>query len=75
MIIMSKPSVVLRMEDELSQLQSRLGRANAFINTSTYDTLPDLEQTLFSDQVDAMRRYEHALNTRLGLIKKRHGIN
>jgi ubiquinone biosynthesis protein UbiJ len=67
------PSVVKRMIAELEEIEPRLDRATAFLQSETFKHLPPEEQLLFHDQVTHMRGYRDSLTTRLEMIKKRIG--
>ncbi len=73
-MIAEKPTVVLRWEEELADLAARLERAEAFSTTETWKCLPDIERTLFREQIAHMRGYKIALEDRLTLIKARLGL-
>ena len=57
-----------RLKIELSELHDKSDKLNAFINTSTFLTLPSDQRRLLSEQIVVMTRYEEILQERINLL-------
>jgi hypothetical protein len=60
-----KPDFLIRMEDELSQLNERLTKLNAFITKKDKVCISDEECELLQQQSNAMSIYKYFLNERV----------
>ena len=71
---MNIPSVITRMEAEVTELSGKIDRAMAFLSTETYKGLPAIEKALFNKQINHMMAYRGVLTERLVLVRKRNGL-
>jgi hypothetical protein len=56
-----------RVSHERRDLQDKITKLESFVLTSTFLTLPDLEQAAMLDQLLAMRWYRNCLDNRIQL--------
>ncbi len=63
---MTRPSYLIRMENELEELNQKIRKIEAFIyHGAVFPTLPILEQVQLSAQLGHMRAYSSALHARI----------
>ena len=60
-------SFVLRMEDEIAEIEERAGKLKRFFNTDIFAYLPDNKKELMYEQYDAMILYSTKVRQRIEL--------
>ena len=67
----------LKLEDEFQELNQKMIKLKAFIDSNKYITLSDKSQSLLFIQYEAMRTYGSCLVSRMKLIMREdiNGIN
>ena len=63
-------SFVLRMEDEIAEVEERAGKLCAFFKSPIFEKLSDKKKELMHEQYDAMILYSTKVGQRLELEKK-----
>ena len=63
-------SFVLRMEDEIAEVEERAGKLCAFFKSPIFEGLSDKKKELMHEQYDAMILYSTKVGQRLELEKK-----
>lgn len=62
---------IARMEAERGQLEERFEKFKAFIGSSAYEKLPEIEQELADEQLSAMLLYYNSLCRCIGVAARR----
>lgn len=60
----------LKLEEEFQELQQKMRRLKAFIDSDKYQTLTDESQSLLFIQYESMRTYGSCLVSRMKLIMR-----
>ena len=66
------PAYIVRMIDELNQLNAKIKSLCDFLHTEKYEQLSFTQKSLLCDQLSAMRKYAEILDTRIVLEKQIH---
>ncbi|WP_445354169.1 crAss001_48 related protein [Microbulbifer sp. EKSA008] len=68
-----EPDFVLRMQQELEELQGRILRLEEFKDSEKFETLDVAEKELLQMQLGAMNQYRYLLSQRRNLNKLKEG--
>lgn len=67
-----KPAYIVRMIDELNQLNAKIKSLCDFLHTEKYEQLSFTQKCLLCDQLSAMRKYSELLDSRVVLEERLH---
>jgi hypothetical protein len=67
-----KPAYIVRMIDELNQLNAKIKSLCDFLHTEKYEQLSFTQKSLLCDQLSAMRKYSEVLDARIVLEERLH---
>ena len=67
-----KPEYIVRMIDELNQLNAKIKSLCDFLRTEKYEQLSFGQECLLCDQLSAMRKYSELLDVRIVLEERLH---
>jgi hypothetical protein len=67
-----KPAYIVRMIDELNQLNAKIKSLCDFLRTEKYEQLSFEQKCLLCDQLSAMRKYSELLDARIVLEERLH---
>ena len=67
-----KPAHIVRMIDELNQLNAKIKSLCDFLRTEKYEQLSFEQECLLRDQLSAMRKYSELLDVRIVLEEMLH---
>lgn len=68
-----KPAYIVRMIDELNQLNAKIKSLCDFMRIEKYEQLSHTQKSLLCDQLTAMSQYAEILDARIVLEKILHG--
>lgn len=60
-----KPDFVKRLEEEITELQDKLGKLVKYLDSDKFESLPEKQQVLLAMQANTMTTY-------LGILSLRH---
>lgn len=67
-----KPAYIVRMIDELNQLNAKIKSLCDFLRTEKYEQLSFEQECLLCYQLSAMRKYSELLDVRIVLEERLH---
>ena len=67
-----KPAYIVRMIDELNQLNAKIKSLCDFLRTEKYEQLSFEQECLLCYQLSAMRKYSELLDARIVLEERLH---